>query len=74
MAIDTQQKRMSVAGCGRPFMRATFPVTTPTEAWRASVAHTYSGNSFDGGAGVPLADGRMTTINRRFTRPTEILG
>lgn len=32
-------------------MRSQFPVTTPTQAWRMSVGHAYSGNALDvGGA------------------------
>jgi len=41
MAIDSQQKRMAAAGVGRPWMRATFPVASPTEAWRISVGNAY---------------------------------
>lgn len=42
MAFDTQQKRMSVMGVGRPFMRRPFPAAV-TVQWRASVGHTYAG-------------------------------
>ena len=45
MAIDTQQKRMSVAGVGRPFMRAVFPVDSPTVEWRMSSGLVYAGNA-----------------------------
>lgn len=74
MAIDSQQKRMSVVGVGRPYMRAQFPVTTPTAEWRANVGNVYSGNTFDGGAPAATQDGKMVTPARHFTRPAEILG
>ena len=45
MALDTQQKRMSAAGVGRPWMRAVFPVASPTEAWRLNVGLAYAGNA-----------------------------
>lgn len=40
-ALDSQQKRMAAAGIARPWMRAVFPVATPTEAWRISVGLAY---------------------------------
>ena len=43
MSMDSQQKRMSATGCGRPFMRAVFPVATPTAAWRQNVGMAYAG-------------------------------
>jgi len=73
MAIDDQQKRMSALGSGRPFLRAVFPVTTPTEDWRQNVGLTYSGGTLAAPV-APLPDGRMVGISRRFTRPAEILG
>lgn len=54
MAIDTQQKRQSAAGAGRPFMRTQFPVDTPTEAWRLNVGHAYAGNAL-----TPPVGGRI---------------
>ena len=43
MAMNTQQRRMSATGVGRPFMRAVFPVATPTAAWRQNVGMAYAG-------------------------------
>lgn len=75
MAIDTAQKRASVAGCGRPWMRGIVPTASKDEAWRHTVGNTYAGFNLDNPGGAPiLADGRMTTITSRFTRPTEIRG
>lgn len=46
MAIDTQEKRMAAAGCGRPWMRATYPTGTIDAEERASIGNTYGGNPF----------------------------
>ena len=43
MAIDTQQKRMSVASMGLPWMQTVRPVANPTEAWRLNVGSIYAG-------------------------------
>ena len=43
MALDSQQKRMSAAGVGRHWMRAVFPVASPTAAWRQNVGASYAG-------------------------------
>jgi len=43
MAINTQQRRMSAAGAGRPWMRSVFPVASPTAAWRQNVGLAYAG-------------------------------
>ncbi len=53
MAIDTQQKRMSAAGCGRPYMRGHFPGTI-NEAWRIAAGNAYSGNAL-----TPPVGGRL---------------
>lgn len=45
MAIDTQEKRMSAAGCGRTFMRGTFPSGTIDEQERIGIGHGYGGNA-----------------------------
>ena len=45
MAIDTKEKRASVLGVGRPWMRDKFPVATLTEAWRIASGNAYGGNS-----------------------------
>ncbi len=60
MALDSQQKRMSAAGVGRPSMRAVFPVATPTEAWRVSIGLNFSGNAI--GALSISADAGVYTI------------
>ncbi len=41
MAIDTEEKRMSVPGVGRPWMRTHFP-TTIDKQWRSGVGLTYN--------------------------------
>lgn len=45
MAIDSKEKRASVLGVARPWMRDKFPVAVPDEQWRASSAHSYGGNA-----------------------------
>ena len=45
MAIDDKEKRASVIGVGRPWMRDKFPVATPDEEWRMSSGLTYGGNA-----------------------------
>ena len=46
MAIDAVEKRVSVPGVGRPFMRATWPDASKPESWRQSVGLIYNGNTF----------------------------
>ena len=58
MALDTQQKRMSAAGMGLPWMSAVFPVASPTEAWRLNVGLVYSGNAL---SAVTRADDRTAS-------------
>ena len=41
MAIDTKEKRASVIGVGRPYLRDKFPVASPTRRWRASTGLAY---------------------------------
>ena len=68
MAMNTQQKRMSAAGVGRPWMRAVFPVASPTAAWRQNVGLVYSGNAL---SAITRADDR-TAVGRviiAFTSP-----
>jgi len=50
MAIDTVNKRVSVVGAGRPYLRSTWPATID-EFWRLSVGNAYSGNSLISGQG-----------------------
>ncbi len=51
MALDTKEKRASVIGVGRPWMRDKFPIATPDEQWRATSGLTYGGNALTPGAG-----------------------
>ncbi len=42
MAIDSKEKRASVIGVGRPYLRDKFPVTAPGDVqWRASSGLAY---------------------------------
>ena len=41
MALDSLQKRRSVPGVGRIWMRTQHPVASPTGAWRSNVALSY---------------------------------
>ena len=70
MALDTQQKRMSAASMGLPWMSAVFPVASPTEAWRLNVGLAYAGNAL---SAVTRTDDR-TAVGRvmiTFTSPGE---
>ena len=58
MALNTQQKRMSAAGVGRPWMRAVFPVASPTAAWRQNVGLVYAGNAL---SAIVRVDDRTAT-------------
>ncbi len=51
MAIDTKEKRASIIGVGRPWIRDKFPVSGKDAEWRASSGNTYGGNAFS--AAVP---------------------
>ena len=51
--MDTQEKRMSAAGAGRPYMRAKLPGAND-QAWRAASGHAYAGNTI--GTGIVTAD------------------
>ncbi len=53
MAIDTQEKRMSASGAGRPWMRGKLPGAND-QAWRMASGHSYNGNAI--GTGVTVAD------------------
>ena len=54
MAIDTQEKRISAAGVGRPWARSTFPTGTIDEEERIGIGNAYGGNALSpaGGAAV----------------------
>ena len=58
MSMDSQQKRMSAAGAGRPWMRSVFPVASPTAAWRQNVGLSYAGLTL---AAVTVTDGRTVS-------------
>ena len=62
MAIDDKEKRASVIGVGRPWMRTKFPVATPDEEWRAS-----SGNSYGGNALSPTLTSNMHLIGANLS-------
>ena len=51
MAIDSKEKRASVLGVARPWMRDKFPVVTPDEEWRISSGNAYGGNALSPPAG-----------------------
>ncbi len=44
MAIDDREKRASIPGVGRSFMRGRFPATID-EQWRHAVGHSYAGTT-----------------------------
>ena len=55
MAVgDSQQKRMSALGHGRPFTRSVFPVSAKDAPWRLNVGMVYAGNELSPGAGQLL--------------------
>jgi len=45
VSIDSKEKRASIFGVGRPWMRDMFPVATPDEEWRVSCGNAYGGNA-----------------------------
>ena len=47
MALDTREKRQTVKGVGRPWLRGPFPIATPDVEWRAAVGNTYGANGFE---------------------------
>ncbi len=50
MAIDTREKRASVPGVGRPWMRGKNPNASKTQAWRLATGLAYAGNALSAGA------------------------
>ncbi len=54
MALDTRQKRMSVTGCGRPWLRTQDNDAAKAQAWRQSVGNIYAGNLVGAGAAEEL--------------------
>ena len=55
MAVsDSQQKRMSALGHGRPFTRSVFPVTAKDAPWRLNTGLVYAGNALSPGTGPLL--------------------
>ena len=53
MAIDSREKRASVLGVARPWMRTKEPGAVD-EAWRAATANEYAGNALS-----PAEGGRV---------------
>ena len=51
MAIDTREKRQSVPGAGRPWMRA-HQTATIDEQWRLGIGNIYNGNTLSVAAAV----------------------
>lgn len=45
MSLDSKEKRASIFGVGRPWMRDMFPVAAPDEEWRISCGNAYGGNA-----------------------------
>lgn len=43
MAIDTVNKRASIPGVGRPWMRSKWPDANKDQAWRAAVGNAWAG-------------------------------
>jgi len=70
MAVDTQQKRMSAAGAGRPYMRAHFPGTI-NQAWRIAAGIAYAGNPL---AGTNLIAATGTDTDGYRTGPLSVGG
>jgi hypothetical protein len=66
MAIDTKEKRASVLGVARPWMRDKFPVATPDEEWRASSGNSYGGNALSPAGGATTPKG---VFNNPFAGP-----
>ena len=66
MAIDTQQKRMSAAGAGRPWIRSHL-AGEKNQAWRMAAGHSYSGNPI---AGAAIVEGLQYTIGLKPTHFT----
>lgn len=50
MAIDTAEKRQSVPGVGRVFLRSHFPIASPDEQWRIGSGLAYAGNALSAAA------------------------
>lgn len=63
MAIDSQKKRMSVTGVGRPYLRATFPVSGKDQGWRASVGNIYSGVTLTAAAVIALVFAKIRALD-----------
>ena len=54
MAIDSGQKRGSIPGCGRPWLRTTAATGLFDEQWRLGVGNIYAGNALS-----PTVGGRI---------------
>ncbi len=65
MAIDTKEKRASVLGVGRPWIRDKFPVAAKDEEWRISSGNAYGGNALSPpvpGSGDILVDEQISIM------------
>ena len=67
MALDTKEKRSSVFGVGRPWMRDKFPVATPDEQWRVGSGNAYNANTFLNSYSLSLESGAYTISGSSVT-------
>lgn len=58
--IDTQAKRQSIPGVGRPWKRGPAPDATKSLGWRVSVGNTYFAGVLEGVIGYAGAGFRVT--------------
>ncbi len=66
--FGTQQERMCVVGVGRPWLRTTFPVATPTEAWRMDIGLAYCGNPLNPIGVTLISFHQRSNIRQLLTR------
>jgi len=72
MAIDTREKRASVLGVARPWMRSITPDASRGETWRKTVGNIYSGNVL-----TPVLNGwlyRTYAVNKAIVLQNEVEG
>ncbi len=55
MALDSRQKRMSVVGVGRPWLRTKMPSISNELAWRMASGLSYAGNAITGPPSTVIA-------------------
>ncbi len=65
MAIDTKEKRASVIGVGRPYLRDKFPIAAPDQEWRVSSGLAYGGNAL-ASIITTIVVGLSSEINKAF--------